>query len=76
MFGTHGTVQRFKMMTDRATGMPRGFGFIQMRNDAEAGQAIAALNGTALNGKTLQIRQARPQLHRKASKMGLKSDSA
>jgi RNA recognition motif-containing protein len=53
------------MMTDRWTGLPRGFGFIQMKTDAAAEQAIVALNGTDLNGKALRVNQARPQLHRK-----------
>ena len=63
-FEQHGTVQRFKMMTDRWTGLPRGFGFVQMKTDAEASEAIAALNGTDLNGKVLKVNHARPQLHR------------
>jgi len=54
----------FKMMTDRRTGLSRGFGFIQMKTDAEAGKAIVALNGTDLNGNVLKVNQARPQLHR------------
>ncbi len=52
------------MMTDRRTGLSRGFGFIQMKTDAEAGKAIVALNGTDLNGNVLKVNQARPQLHR------------
>jgi RNA recognition motif-containing protein len=63
MFGRHGTVQRFKMMTD-LTGVSRGFGFVEMTNYAAAWKAIEALNGTDLNGKTLKVNQARPQLHR------------
>jgi RNA recognition motif-containing protein len=65
LFEKHGRVQRFKMMTDRWTGLPRGFGFIQMKTDAAAEEAIVALNGTALNGKALKVNHARPQLHRK-----------
>jgi RNA recognition motif-containing protein len=68
MFEKHGTVERFKMMTDRWTGLSRGFGFIQMNTDAEAADAIAALNGTDLNGKALKVNQARPQLHRGSRK--------
>lgn len=67
MFGRHGTVQRFKMMTD-LTGVSRGFGFVQMTNDAAAWKAIDALNGLDLNGKTLKVNQARPQLHRRTRK--------
>jgi RNA recognition motif-containing protein len=65
LFDKHGIVRRFKMMTDRWTGLSRGFGFIQMKTDTEAAEAIVALNGTDLNGKTLQVNQARPQLHRR-----------
>ena len=64
LFDKHGVVRRCKMMTDRWTGVSRGFGFIQMKTDADAAEAIVALNGTDLNGKTLKVNQARPQLHR------------
>jgi cold-inducible RNA-binding protein len=67
LFERHGAVQRSKMMTDRWTGLSRGFGFIQMKADAEAQEAIVALNGTDLNGKALKVNQARPQLHRRTS---------
>lgn len=65
VFAKHGTVQRSKMMTDRWTGLSRGFGFIEMKTDAQAEEAIVRLNGTDLNGKALQVNPARPQLHRK-----------
>lgn len=70
LFERHGVVRRFKMMTDRWTGLSRGFGFVQMKTDAEAGNAIVALNGTDLNGKVLKVNQARPQLHRSNRKHG------
>lgn len=70
LFETHGAVQRSKMMTDRWTGLSRGFGFIQMKTDAEAEKAIVVLNGTDLNGKVLQVNQARPQLHHKSRSRG------
>jgi RNA recognition motif-containing protein len=65
LFEKHGAVQRFKMMTDRWTGLSRGFGFIEMKTDAEAEAAVMALNGTDLNGKALKVNPARPQLHRR-----------
>jgi len=52
------------MMTDRHTGLSRCVGFIEMKTDAEAEEAIVALNGTDLNGKVLKVSQARPQLYR------------
>lgn len=64
IFAEHGAVERFKMMTDRGTGLPRGFGFIQMTNDADAERAILALNGRDINGKPVKLDQARPQIHR------------
>lgn len=70
LFETHGAVQRSKMMTDRWTGLSRGFGFIQMKTDAEAEKAIVVLNGTDLNGKVLKVNPARPQLHRKSRQRG------
>jgi RNA recognition motif-containing protein len=65
LFDKHGVVRRCKMMTDRWTGLSRGFGFIQMKTDSEATEAIVALNGTDLEGKILKVNQARPQLHRR-----------
>jgi len=70
LFEKHGPVQRFKMMTDRWTGLSRGFGFIQMKSDAKVEEAIVALDGTDLNGKALKVKQARPQLHRRTRKQG------
>jgi cold-inducible RNA-binding protein len=63
LFEKHGAVQRFKMMTDRRTGLSRGFGFIEMKTDSHAAEAIVALNGTDLDGNTLKVNHARPQLH-------------
>jgi len=64
IFQKHGTIRRSKMMTDRFTGHFRGFGFVQMKTDAQAEEAVVALNGTDLNGKLLKVNHARPQLHR------------
>lgn len=69
-FATHGTVQRSKLMTDRWTGLSRGFGFIQMKIDAEAEKAMVALDGTDLNGKVLKVSHARLQLHRRSRPEG------
>lgn len=67
LFEKYGSVQRFKMMADRWTGLSRGFGFLQMKTDAAAEEAIVALNGTDLNGKAMKVNQARPQLYRRKS---------
>jgi RNA recognition motif-containing protein len=66
VFEQHGTVERFKLMTDRKTGQPSGFAFLEMSNDAEAEKAIAALNGKEVKGRTINVNEARPQLHRGA----------
>jgi len=64
LFETHGTVSRANIVTDRDTGQPRGFGFIEMSNDGEAEKAIAALNGVDLAGRTLNVNEARPKTER------------
>ncbi len=65
VFEQHGTVERFKMMIDFKTDQPKGFAFVQMRKDAEAERAIAAIDGTELSGRPIRVSAARPQLHRK-----------
>lgn len=61
LFETHGTVTRVNIATDRDTGQPRGFGFVEMANDGEGEKAIAALNGTELDGRALNVNEARPK---------------
>ena len=63
LFELHGTVRKLKLMVDRVTGLSRGFAFVEMR-DVEAGQAIAALNGAMVDGRSLDVREGRPKLHR------------
>ena len=55
---------RVTVMTDRDTGRSRGFGFVEMANDAEGQRAIAAINGTDLDGRTLNVNEARPKAER------------
>ncbi len=58
LFEAHGEVRSVKLINDRETGRPRGFGFVEMPSpDAEA--AIAALNGQEMGGRTLRINEAR-----------------
>jgi RNA recognition motif-containing protein len=64
LFETHGAVGRVNICTDRDTGQPRGFGFVEMASDAEGEKAIAALNGTDLDGRTLSVNEARPKTER------------
>jgi len=64
LFATHGTVDRVNIVMDRDSGQPRGFGFVEMANDAEGDRAIAAVNGTDLDGRTLNVNEARPKADR------------
>src|ERR1035438_8703073 len=64
LFEAHGSVSRVNIVTDRDTGQPRGFGFVEMPNDGEGEKAIAALNGTDVDGRTLNVNEARPKAER------------
>jgi cold-inducible RNA-binding protein len=64
LFETHGTVGRVNIVTDRDSGQPRGFGFVEMSNDGEGEKAIAALNGTDFDGRALSVNEARPKTER------------
>ncbi|MDE0145746.1 MAG: RNA-binding protein [Nitrospira sp.] len=61
LFVQHGNVDSAKIITDKYTGRSRGFGFVEMPSEEEGKAAIAALNGTQLDGRTLTVNQARPQ---------------
>src|SRR5947209_20564265 len=61
LFQEHGAVTRAQVITDRETGRSRGFGFVEMDNDAEAQKAIDALNGQEFNGRPLTVNEARPR---------------
>lgn len=63
-FEPHGAVDRASVVTDRDTGRSRGFGFVEMPNNAEADAAIAALNGTDAGGRPLTVNEARPKAER------------
>jgi RNA recognition motif-containing protein len=60
-FGAYGSVERASVVRDRDSGQSRGFGFVEMTNTAEATQAMTALNGQDLNGRTLNVNEARPR---------------
>jgi len=61
LFASHGTVASTRVITDKFTGQSRGFGFVEMSTPEEANAAIAALNGTQLDGRTLTVNEAKPQ---------------
>jgi|SRR5689334_12125883 cold-inducible RNA-binding protein len=60
-FAAHGTVLEANLMTDRATGRARGFGFVTMSTEEEAQKAMNALNGTSMDGRNLTVNIARPR---------------
>src|ERR1700740_319998 len=64
MFESYGAVERVTLVTDRDTGQARGFGFVEMTNGAEADRAIAELNGRELDGRALNVHDARPNADR------------
>ena len=63
-FAAHGTVTETNLMMDRATGRPRGFGFVTMSSPEEAQKAIEALNGKSVGGRALTVNIARPREER------------
>jgi len=64
LFETYGAVDKVNIITDRDTGQPRGFAFVEMPDADAAGKAIEALNGTTMGGRNLNINEARPKVDR------------
>jgi RNA recognition motif-containing protein len=69
-FAAHGNVIEANLMTDRATGRPRGFGFVTMGSPEEAQNAINALNGAVIDGRNLTVNEARPREERTGGGFG------
>ncbi len=61
LFGEYGQVERVSLISDRETGRPRGFGFVEMVDDGEGRKAIESVNGVELGGRTLTVNEARPR---------------
>jgi RNA recognition motif-containing protein len=61
LFASYGNVERVNLVTDRDTGRSRGFAFVEMAEAAEADRAIAGLNGREVDGRSLNVNQARPK---------------
>ncbi len=61
VFADYGTVKRVYLPTDRETGRMRGFGFVEMANDAEEDSAIETLDGAEWHGRELRVNKARPR---------------
>ena len=64
LFAEYGEVTSVNIITDRVTGRSRGFGFVEMPDDAEAQKAINELNNTDFEGKTIVVNVARPRTER------------
>jgi len=62
MFEPYGSVESVLVVTDRNTGRSRGFAFVEMADSGAADQAIAALNGKDMSGRTLTVNEARPKM--------------
>lgn len=66
LFEPYGALERVHLVTDRETGRSRGFAFVEMADHGGADKAIAALNGTMVSGRALNINEARPKVDRAA----------
>jgi cold-inducible RNA-binding protein len=64
LFAAHGEVVSVNVITDRDTGRPRGFAFVEMSSDTAANAAIAAIDGQSVDGRTLKVNEARPPASR------------
>lgn len=63
-FGQYGSVQSAKVIMDRDTNRSKGFGFVEMSSSEEASEAISALNGTELDGRQMNVSEAKPMAPR------------
>ncbi|NTU42928.1 MAG: RNA-binding protein, partial [Nitrospirales bacterium] len=66
LFAPFGQVESVSMITDRLTGQPKGFGFVEMASEEEAKKAIASLNGTQFMDRTLTVSEAKPPQQRES----------
>jgi RNA recognition motif-containing protein len=64
MFKEYGNVESVQLIVDRYSGGSKGFGFVEMPNNAEADAAIKALNDTRMNGRSIKVNQARAKENR------------
>jgi len=69
-FSQFGAVERVSIVRDRESGQSRGFGFVEMPNDEEAGTAIMALNGREVKGRAIKVNEARPREERTSGGAG------
>ncbi len=69
-FEPYGEITRIQVMTDRDTGRARGFGFVELADDEEAAKAITELNGKELDGRALNVNEAKPKPERSGPRGG------
>ena len=69
-FATHGEITEAKVITDRATGRSRGFGFVTFAQDEEAKTAMTKMDGTTLDGKTIKVNEAQEKSPRGGGRSG------
>jgi RNA recognition motif-containing protein len=70
LFEAYGPVDSVTIVKDRDTGEARGFAFVEMTQDSEAQAAIAGVNGTLLNTRTLRVNEARPKIQSESRQSG------
>ena len=70
LFEGFGAVERVSVITDRETGKPRGFAFVEMDDEDAAAKAVAGLNGTEFEGRPLNVSEARPRMDREGGGFG------
>jgi RNA recognition motif-containing protein len=68
LFGEFGLVENVKIITDRRSGVSKGYGFVEMPDNSEADQAIKALNGIAIEGRNMKVNPADPGGKKKKNK--------
>lgn len=69
-FSEFGTVESAKVITDRDTGRSKGFGFVEMSSDEEAGKAIDSMDGQEFEGRNIRVNEAKPQEPKKQGGFG------
>ncbi|MCZ6753056.1 MAG: RNA-binding protein [Acidobacteria bacterium] len=70
IFEPYGEITRIQVMTDRDTGQARGFAFVELADDEQAAKAITELNGKELDGRALNVNEARPKPERSGPRGG------
>tara|TARA_B100000949_G_C13961404_1_gene317113 strand:- start:291 stop:572 length:282 start_codon:yes stop_codon:yes gene_type:complete len=68
LFVEYGSVVSANLIMDRDTGNPKGFGFVEMENQADAEKAIKELDGSSIKGRSIKVNQARPRNDRSRPK--------